>query len=124
MYFKKLRKVADKLPLHQESLYVSFQFNQNRIRIEYLTESGFEVIYTDDPEFIEVLNEIFEYAITNGFESAKEGCIISLEGSRLTALPNPSELFDSLNKDEKEELFYGDLDFREKEFVIENIDDN
>jgi len=123
MYFNKLRKVADKLPLHQESLYVSFQFNQHRIRIEYLTEIGFEVIYTDDPEFIDILNEIFEYALTNGFDSAKEGCIISLEDSRLTALPNPSEIFDSLNEDEKEELFNGDLDLREKEFVIENIDD-
>lgn len=124
MYFKKLREVISKkeLPLHQEELYVSFQFNELRIRVEYLTESGFKVIYSDDSDFIEFLNEIYDYASLNGFDSAKEGCIISLEGTRLTILSNPSELYDSLDEDELDAFFDGDLNFRGKEFVIENVE--
>lgn len=124
MYYEKLIKIVLELNLtvHNELLYVCFTLQESRVKIEYLENDSFKNSFSKDSILINLLDEVYGYAVSKGFDSRKEDCTISLEGSRLFVFPNPTDFYESLDEEEMEDFFDGDLNFNEKKFLIEDIE--
>jgi len=123
MYYIKLKKMSERLniPNQNEDIFISFSIQKSRVRVEYFNGSFFDSIYSTDSDLEKVLDDIYNYSILKGFDSHKEDCTISLEGRKLLIFPNPTDFYDSLDEEEVEDFFDGNLNFNDKKFLVEEL---
>ena len=123
MFYEKLFRISGELnlPIHNEFIFISFNLQESYIKIEYLENSSFKHTQTKDSNLIKVLDEVYNYAVSKGFDSYKEDCTISLEGRKLLVFPNPTDFYESLDEEEVEDFFDGNLNFNDKKFLVEEL---
>lgn len=123
MYYRKLKEISERLniPIQKEDIFITFSIQESRVRIEYLNDTFFDSIYSTDSDLEIVLEDIYDYAISKGFYSVQKGCTISLEGRKLFVFPSPNDFYESLNQDEMEDFFKGDINYNDNKFLVDEI---
>lgn len=123
MYYRKLKEIVERLniPIQKEDMFITFSIQKSRIRIEYLNDAFFDSIYSTDSELEIVLDDIYNNATSRGFYSVQKGCTISLEGRKLFIFPSPNDFYESLNQDEIEDFFNGDINYNVNKLLIDEI---
>ena len=123
MYYRKLKEISERLniPIQKEDIFITFSIQESRVRIEYLNDTFFDSIYSTDSDLEIVLDGIYNNATSRGFYSVQKGCTISLEGRKLFVFPSPNDFYESLNQDEMEDFFKGDINYNDNKFLVDEI---